>query len=77
MNKNRLLKLTSLILLTAAVLSGALQGGPAPALALDCPDSYPSGSRICYRVSVVCDGGECCCEYAPDQGFDACKTYCY
>jgi hypothetical protein len=76
MNKNRLLKLASLILLTAAILSGALQGGPAPALALDCPDSYQAGSRVCVLVSVVCDESGCCCEYAYNTGTGVCRNIC-
>ena len=76
MNRNQLLKLTSLILLTAAILSGALQGGPPPALALDCPGSYLSGSRTCFLVSMVCDESGCCCKYAPRPSGGFCPDIC-
>ena len=76
MNKNRLLKLFSLVLLTVALLSGVLQGGPAPALALGCPDSFPEGNATCYWVSAVCDDSGCCCQYASDTDTLPCLEYC-
>jgi hypothetical protein len=90
MIRQRPLKLALLILLVAMIFFGTHPGGPASAIAGDCPEEYPTDCdsspyppyyichQTCSYVSTVCDEwGSCCCEYASSGGSLICPEYCY
>ena len=83
MPRNRLLKLAVLVLLVTAILLGVHPGGPRPAAASDCPQSYPTDCdghdncyQTCYYVDTACDEwGVCWCEYVSSGGTMLCPNW--
>lgn len=72
MNRKQLMRWIFIVLLVPAILSGILQNGPDPAMAIDCPNTYYG----CHLDRIECDTyGSCCCFYFSSKG-SSCTSIC-